>query len=173
MGAKVGPSGGGGMDEINVTPLIDIVLVLLIIFMVLTPITVEKMASNLPPTDPPEEPPPDQVPPDQLMVAIYDDNTVALNLKPEATDEALHEDVRVRLRGKEKKTVFVDAHPNANYGRVITVIDLVRDAGADKIGFAELKDEGPARLPPGMDYATFSAPAAPAAPAPGSPPTAP
>jgi len=157
------------MDEINVTPLIDIVLVLLIIFMVMTPITVEKMASNLPPTDPPEEPPPDQVPPDQLMVAIYEDNTVALNLKPEPTDEALHEDVRLRLRGKDKKTVFVDAHPKANYGRVITVIDVVRDAGADKIGFADLKEEGPARLPPGVDYASLSAPAAPApgtAPAP-------
>ena len=46
MGAKVGGSNKGGMDEINVTPLIDIVLVLLIIFMVLTPITVQKMAAE-------------------------------------------------------------------------------------------------------------------------------
>ena len=170
MGAKVGPASNSGMDEINVTPLIDVVLVLLIIFMVLTPITVEKMASNLPPTDPPEEPPPDQVPPDQLMVAVYDDGTLALNLKPEATDEALHEDIRVRIRGMEKKTVFVDAHPNANYGRVVQVIDLARDAGAEKIGFADLKDEGPARLPPGVDPATLGQPAAPPA---GAPPPAP
>ncbi len=168
MGAKVGPS-KGGLDEINVTPLIDVVLVLLIIFMVLTPMTVEKMASNLPPVDPPEEPPPD-VPPDQLMVAVFADGTVALNLKPEATDEALHEDIRVRIRGMEKKTVFVDADPKANYGRVVQVIDLARDAGAERIGFADLKDEGPARLPPGVDPSTLGQPAAPV---PGAPPPAP
>lgn len=165
MGAKVGGSDGpAGMDEINVTPLIDIVLVLLIIFMVLTPITVEKMASNLPPNEPPDttEPPP----PDQLMVAVYDDGKISLNLK-EGEDTVLMEELGARLRAKAKKTVFIDAAPNANYARVIQVIDMVREQGADTVGFAEMKDEGPARITAGQALPGAVPAGAPAAPAPG------
>ena len=160
MAIKVGEKQSGGMDEINVTPLIDIVLVLLIIFMVLTPITIQKMASNLPPPDV-EEPPPPDTPPDQLMVAVYEDGTLALNLKAGADLDIKHE-VAQRLRSKDKKTVFVDAHPKANYGRVVLVMDMLREAGAEKVGLAELKDEGPARLDPS---AALPAPATPATPA--------
>jgi biopolymer transport protein ExbD len=150
------------MDEINVTPLIDVVLVLLIIFMVLTPITVQKMANNLPPPDDeePPPPPPDQ-PPDQLMLAVYEDGTLSLNLK-EGSDEELMKEIGQRLRSKEKKTVFIDAHPKANYARVVQVMDLVRATSMDedpetkkkvsqvKVGLADLKEEGPARLAPGQ-----------------------
>lgn len=167
MGAKVGGGNKGGMDEINVTPLIDIVLVLLIIFMVLTPITVQKMAAELPPVDdqpPPPPPPPGDV---QLMIAIYKDGTLALNLQP--LDEAkLRGDLRRQLLGriKDKKNVFIDAHPDATYDTVVHVIDLSREAGAERVGFADLKDEGPAQLtpeqsqPPGTGAAT-PAPATP------------
>jgi|1048.fasta_scaffold25212_3 biopolymer transport protein ExbD len=149
MGAKVGGS-KKGMDEINVTPLIDVVLVLLIIFMVMTPKKIQNMASNLPPedTEEPPPPPPDK-PPDQLMLAVYADGTTALNLEPYTSDDALRDILERRLAAKDKKTVFVDAHPDAPYGRVVSVMDLARDAGAEKIGFADLKDEGPARLEAG------------------------
>lgn len=160
MGAKVGGASGGKMDEINVTPLIDVVLVLLIIFMVLTPIKIQNMASNLPPVDSPE-PPPDQKPEDQLLVAVYGDGTISLNLK-EGPDDVLMSELKQRLRAKESKTVFVDAAPDANYGRVVTVMDMVREQGAAKVGFAEMKEEGPVRLPPGT-----------AVPAPGAPPGVP
>lgn len=156
MGIQVGDgSKKGGMDEINVTPLIDVVLVLLIIFMVLTPITIQNMASHLPPVDDTEEPPPppDQ-PPDQLMVAVYADGTTALNLKPFPDDVALKDDLTKRIRARAKKNVFIDAHPDANYGRVVEVMDLVRETGADKVGFAELKTEGPARLVAGATLPT-------------------
>jgi biopolymer transport protein TolR len=167
MGAKVGGgSHKGGMDEINVTPLIDVVLVLLIIFMVLTPITVRQMASNLPPVDPPEQPDPPDTPPDQLLVAVYQDGTVALNLKVESDDE-LGKEIEARLRGKEKKTVFIDAHPDANYGRVMQVMDMVRDRGADKVGFTDMDEDGPAKLDPG---AVLPVPGAPAL-VPPAPPT--
>jgi biopolymer transport protein ExbD len=175
MGIVVGgEKKGGGMDEINVTPLIDVVLVLLIIFMVLTPITVRKMANDLPPTDPPEEPPPD-TPPDQLMIAIYQDGALSLNLK-EGTDDELMNELKQRLMGKSEKVVFVDAHPDANYARVVHVMDMIRGTLMEedpdshkmvsqvKVGLAQLKDEGPARLQPGQALPT--APAAPAAPAP-------
>ena len=160
MGIRVRGGKSGGMDEINVTPLIDIVLVLLIIFMVLTPMTVNKMASNLPPLE--DIPPPPEPPPDQVMVAVYDDGSVALNLAP-MTDDELAKAVRRKLFGKEKRTVFVDAHPNANYGRVVRVMDRLRESGADKIGFAEMKEEGPARLLAGQSL-TPVAPAVPPAP---------
>jgi biopolymer transport protein ExbD len=158
MSIKVPTSAQGGMDEINVTPLIDVVLVLLIIFMVMTPITVRKMASNLPPpdTEEPPPPPPDQVP-DQLMVAVYEDGKIAEDLMKEIT---------LRLRSKEKKTVFIDAAPNANYGRVVQVMDLVRSAGAENVGLAELKEEGPARLAPGQVLSVPGAPGAAPAPVP-------
>ncbi|MFN7142191.1 MAG: ExbD/TolR family protein [Myxococcota bacterium] len=178
MAIKVPTSAQGGMDEINVTPLIDVVLVLLIIFMVLTPITVQKMANNMPPPDDVETPPPppDQ-PPDQLMVAVYEDGAISLNLK-EGTDEELMKEIGLRLRGKEKKTVFIDAHPKANYARVVQVMDLVRATAVDedpetkkvvslvKVGLADLKEEGPARLAPGQTLPVPGAPAAGAAPAP-------
>jgi biopolymer transport protein ExbD len=177
MSIKVPTSQQGGMDEINVTPLIDVVLVLLIIFMVMTPITVQKMANNLPPedTEEPPPPPPDQ-PPDQLMVAVYEDGTISLNLR-ESTDEDLMKEIELRLRPKEKKTVFIDAHPKANYARVVQVMDLVRgtamEEGPDgrmvtvvKVGLADLKEESPARLAPGQTLPVPGAPAAGAAPAP-------
>ncbi|MDP2305236.1 MAG: biopolymer transporter ExbD [Pseudomonadota bacterium] len=171
MSIKVPTSAQGGMDEINVTPLIDVVLVLLIIFMVMTPVTVRKMSSNLPPPDTEEPPPPPpDTPPDQLMVAVYEDGKIALNLK-EGTDEDLMKEVEQRLRSKAKKTVFIDAAPAANYGRVVQVMDLVRTAGAENVGLAELKEEGPARLEPGQ---ALPEPAAAPAGAPGAvPPPAP
>lgn len=158
------PEKKSGMDEINITPLIDVVLVLLIIFMVLTPITVQTMASRLPPQDMEETPPPppDQVP-DQLMVAIYEDGTVALNLAPK-TDDELAKDLYQRLRGKAKKTVFIDADYDANYARVVEVIDMARTAGAETVGFAALTEEGPARLDPNAPAVVPGAVPAPAPP---------
>lgn len=162
MGAKVGGGSAGKMDEINVTPLIDVVLVLLIIFMVLTPITVQKMSSNLPPVDPP--PAPDTPPPQQLMIAVYKDGAISLNLQ-EGTDDELMARLKGFLAAKSDKQVFVDADPNANYARVVEVIDKIRaqgDKGAITVGFAEMKEEGPARLQPGAVLPGATPPAAPA-----------
>lgn len=164
MGAKVGGSSQGGMDEINVTPLIDVVLVLLIIFMVMTPITMRNMAAQLPPTDQEETPPPPDTPPDQLMVAIYKDGTLALNLQS-ISEPDLMKQVTLRTKGKEKKTVFIDAHPDASYERVVLVMDAVRQAGAEKIGFVDMKDEGPAEpLAAGVAPIVAGSVPAPAAP---------
>ena len=154
------PEKKGGMDEINITPLIDVVLVLLIIFMVLTPITVQTMASRLPPEDVEAEPPPPDQVPDQLMIAVYEDGTLALNLAPQ-TDEAMRTTLEARLKSKAKKTVFIDAHKQANYARVIQIMDMAREVGAENIGFAEMTEEGPAKLAPGTSLPVPGAPAAP------------
>ena len=71
-------------------------------------------------------------------------HTYCTTARATKTDES----VTNRLRGRAKKSVFVDAHPDANYGRVIQVMDLIRECGAEHVGFADLKDEGPAKLDP-------------------------
>ncbi len=167
MGAKVGGASGGSMDEINVTPLIDIVLVLLIIFMVITPMTVQKLPTELPPKDDAPPPPPDPNK-KQLMVAVYKDNTFALNLQP-ITEEKLRTELEAQLKGRvsDERNVFIDAHPDAKYEVVVHVADLSREMGAERVGFADLKDEGPVQLTP-EQLLQMSAPppADPAAPTP-------
>lgn len=174
MGAKVGGSSQGGMDEINVTPLIDVVLVLLIIFMVLTPITLTKMATELPPENEEEPPPPPDPNQDQLLVAVYKDNTIALNLIPmDATKLQAELKLRLKNRPKDKRVVFVDGHPEASYELVVNTIDQIRDCGADRVGFAEMKDEGPTQLTPEQLQAMAAGALPGAVPAPGAPAPAP
>jgi biopolymer transport protein TolR len=122
--------------DINVTPLIDVVLVLLIIFMVITPIMIYEMAVNLP--DKTETVQRDNLPKDQLLVAACEDGTIALNRTVLSLEE-VRDTLRTRLRAKAKKTVFVDAHPDAAYERVVQLLDTARDAGADRLGMASLK----------------------------------
>lgn len=151
--------GGDAAKDINVTPLIDIVLVLLIIFMVGSAIPVHEMEPSLP--DKTETVQQEDMPKDQLIAAVYEDGSIALNLQP-MTLEELKDQVYKRLMGKATKVVFVDAHPDASYARVVQVMDTVRDAGAEKVGIASLKEEGPPR--PGSAPAVPAAPAAPATP---------
>jgi len=130
----------GAMSEINMTPLIDIVLVVLIIMMVNIPIQIEEMGLKLPsPITPPEPPPPDA---EQLVISVYKDGQIALNRKAMNEQEMLYEAGR-RLRPMAKKNVFVDAHPEVQYGRVVDMVDLAREAGAANVGLAKLKEEGP------------------------------
>lgn len=165
MGAKVGLGGGGSMDEINVTPLIDVVLVLLIIFMIITPMTVQKLPAELPPNEDTPPPPPDPNK-KQLMVSVFADNTFALNLVPK--DElTLRADLQAQLKGRvvDERNVFVDANGEARYETVVHVIDLARQMGAKRVGFAELKETGPEKLTVD-ELRRLAAPAAPVAPIP-------
>ncbi len=139
MGFKMN-KGDGPNSELNVTPLIDIVLVMLIIFMVITPRTINELAANLPSKT--KQTHDKKEISDQLVVAAYADGRVALNRREMSLPE-LADQLRRRLRARSSKVVFVDADPNANYGFVVKVMDLVRDAGADRVGLARLKDEGP------------------------------
>jgi len=139
MGAQMGTK--SSFTEINMTPLIDIVLVVLIIMMVNIPIQVNEMGVKLPTKT--ERPPPDAQKPQQLVVALYEDETLALNRKL-ISEERLYQELTRRLRNMEKKNVFVDAHPAVNYGLVVDMVDMSREAGAAKVGFAKLKESGPA-----------------------------
>ena len=142
MGFQMKTKKSAPNSDINVTPLIDVVLVLLIIFMVITPRVVHEMAANLPTKTQPRNNPPDAS--TQLIVAAYDNGEIALNASVMEMG-ALHTELRARLRGREKKVVFLDAHPELDYGRVILVMDMIRDDGAERVGMARLKAEGPSR----------------------------
>lgn len=140
MGFKMGDDdGGSGMSEINVTPLIDIMLVMLIIFMLITPPALSQMATKLPSTDPPDPVPPEDVPKDQLVASVCEDGTFALNRKVMSMDE-LSDQVNRRLKSKAKKVVFIDAHPDAPYEKVVFLMDNVRGAGASRVGLGKLKE---------------------------------
>lgn len=138
MGAQVGSK--GAFSDINMTPLIDIVLVVLIIMMVNIPIQIEEMGLNLPSNDPSPPPPPTNA--EQLVIALYEKGEVALNRRIVKEDELAYEVMR-RLKPMTNKIVFIDAHPLAEYGKVVDLIDLSRESGAVKVAFAKMKETGP------------------------------
>ena len=135
MAMAAGPK-RGVKNEINITPLIDVVLVLLIIFMVLTPILIEEMAVHLP--DKTETVEQEDMPEQQLVAATCADGTYALNRQVMDLPQ-MQQEITRQLRSKSSRIVFVDAHPDVDYARVVDLIDAVRAAGADTIGMATLK----------------------------------
>ncbi|MCB9682770.1 MAG: biopolymer transporter ExbD [Alphaproteobacteria bacterium] len=161
MGAQLG--GGGAFSDINMTPLIDIVLVVLIIMMVNIPVQVEQMGVKLPSTEPPPPTPPDPV--EQLVVAMYADGTIALNRKL-MPEDILFAEVSRRLRPMTKKVVFIDADASINFGVVIDMVDVAKEAGAEKVSFSKMKETGP------LPYTEVHQGALPRGVYPGSPSTA-
>jgi biopolymer transport protein ExbD len=118
--------------SINVTPLIDILLVLLIIFMVISPMRPEKFEARIP-----DKLPADHFEPqDSLVVSIERDGGYRLNGRPTKTIDDLAGILRFALdrRPLEFRTVFVKAPRVARYGEVVRVIDVVKAAGSAPIG---------------------------------------
>ncbi len=121
----------GVRSDINVTPLIDVVLVLLIVFMVMVP----KLLNQTPVDVPPKAPDNVETPPasDQLVVTIADDGRVAINGEA-FTIEALPGKVRDLMQSRSKKLMFFNPDEGASYGDVIKVMDICRGAGVKNIG---------------------------------------
>ncbi len=136
MGGQLGAS--ETMSEINMTPLIDIVLVVLIIMMVSIPVKIQQMGVKLPSQKTTTTPPPPNS--EQLVVMVYEDGTFALNRWAMSEEKMLYELTR---RLKSKKNVYIDAHPAVDYGRVIDMVDLASSAGAKNVGLSRLKENGP------------------------------
>lgn len=142
MGAQIGAK--GGMSEINMTPLIDIVLVVLIIMMVNMPIELESLGVKVPnPLDTTPPPPVTDTPPDQLVIALYKDGTASLNRRLMKEDR-MFEQITRRLRSMDPKNVFIDADNSRSWRDVVHYIDVARLAGAAKVGLAKVKAAGPA-----------------------------
>lgn len=120
------------MSDINVIPMADIMLVLLIIFMVVTPMLQKGMNVDLAPVDNPKDLP-DADKDDAILIAVMRDGTIFLG-----TEKILVPDITRRVTdmvtGRLDKTVFVKADARAQYGKVVEVVDEVRSAGVDNIG---------------------------------------
>ncbi len=113
----------------NVTPLVDVVLVLLIIFMVVAPLLVKQFHLLLPPeakADVATPPPDDDA---QIVLRLAADGTIRIN-RDIVTREALPERLRRMFAAKVDDIVFFDAEPGANYGEAVALMDTARGAGA-------------------------------------------
>jgi biopolymer transport protein ExbD len=137
MGMSVGGAGKGAHGEINVTPLIDIVLVLLIIFMVLTPIMLKELPANVPKKS--DDNTPNTGPP-PIVVALSAADQLTINEDPVAP-EALRERVAEKLKHDRHKMVFFKVDDDATYGRAVRYMDICKGAGALKIGIVTKDDK--------------------------------
>jgi len=116
--------------EINVTPLVDVVLVLLIIFMVLTPSMLKHLTANVPKK---ADEPAAAVPSDRAIVVEYTAaRELTVNNEPVAP-EALADKLVERLRGARQKVVFFKAEDEAAYGEVVHLMDVARGVGAQTL----------------------------------------
>jgi biopolymer transport protein ExbD len=124
MGMEVS-SGGRPRSDINVVPLIDIVLVLLIIFMVLTPMMQRGYDMSIPEKAEIAQP---TAPTEQIIVTITPDGRVLLN-KETVEEHVVKTRIEELLRGRREKTVFFQAHNDVVYQKAITTMDAIRAAG--------------------------------------------
>ena len=136
----------GVNSDINVTPMVDVMLVLLIIFMVITPMLQKGVSVDLAKTDNPVKMP-EADREDSLIVAIMRDGKVYLN-SDAVSPEALTDTVKDRLANKADKRIFVKADGGAKYGDVVSVVDNVRSAGVDQLGLlTEERKQGTLEAP--------------------------
>ncbi|MBV6432061.1 MAG: Biopolymer transport protein ExbD [Bryobacteraceae bacterium] len=140
MGMSVGGPEGGPKSDINMTPLIDVLLVLLIIFMVITPLTPKGLETLVPQPPPPNAPPP---PPGQdrtVVIIINKDRSMMLNTEP-INEDRLGSRLEEVFKTRAERVVFVKGDPDLEFRDVAKAIDIAKGAGIDKVGLMTPKIE--------------------------------
>lgn len=124
--------GSGSMrSDINITPLVDVVLVLLIIFMVLTPVVQMGYLVKVPPKAPANLPP--SAVQDQIVLRLQPEGRVLIN-KDEMTINEFPARIRDILRGNTSKMVFFSGSRDVDYETTMNFLDMARASGAKNIG---------------------------------------
>ncbi len=140
------------MPDINVVPMADIMLVLLIIFMVVTPMLQKGVSVDLAVTDHPRDMP-DADKEDAILIALTRGDSIYLG-----TQQIAPEDIAVKVRDmlatKLDKTVYVKSDARAHYGKLVQVVDEVRSAGVDQIGLLTERSQDQPRAVPTVTLGT-------------------
>ena len=140
------PQAGAQVSAPNVVPMADIMLVLLIIFMVVTPMLQKGLTVDMAQVPNPADMP-NADKDDAIIVGISRDGAVYLGNDKTALDQ-ITSLVRDRIEGRVDKTVFIKSDARAKYGDVVKVVDEVRSAGVDNVGLLTDKLQKAAPAPP-------------------------